>query len=186
MPPDDAQRQHLYDRIEATMDRDAADTFMSFLPPSGEEHATRRDLEAAEARLHARIDQTDAHIDQVEARLTARIDQIETGLTTLTARTDQIETTLTTRMDQIETKLTTRMDQIETKLTTLTARMDQLDASVASLQASFTTEIAAVEHRLIATLHAELAAQTRWMLTAFVTSLLAFGSLIVAATQLAA
>ncbi len=79
MPLTESQRQHLAQQLEAAMDRDAAVTVLSILPPAGEEIATKRDLKDATDGLRHDLGQqltTMQHsIDSLEQRLVIRMHQ---------------------------------------------------------------------------------------------------------------
>jgi len=73
-------RHQLYRRLEEVLGPGEATTLMEHLPPVGwADVATRRDLDALEARVNARI-------DAVETRIDTRIEILETHLDARLAR----------------------------------------------------------------------------------------------------
>jgi hypothetical protein len=69
MVVDDRSRRELYERAEAALGRDGADTMMALLPPVGwADVATKHDLDQAVAMLDQKVDATKRELDaKVEA-----------------------------------------------------------------------------------------------------------------------
>lgn len=70
----EAERIELIHRLEQAVGAKAAATLMEYLPASGwRDVTTTDDLDQTEARLNARIDQVEAHIDTAVTRSENRI-----------------------------------------------------------------------------------------------------------------
>jgi hypothetical protein len=81
MPVTEHERHQLFSWFEEHMGSERAATLMSLLPPVGwGDVATRRDIEALEARIDMLGARLDARIDTLEARLDARIDTLDARL----------------------------------------------------------------------------------------------------------
>lgn len=81
MAVDERARRVLFERLEETLGREAADTLMSQLSPTGWADVARRDDVAA---LGGRMDRLEGRMDQLEGRmhrLEGRIDHLATVLT---------------------------------------------------------------------------------------------------------
>ena len=69
MATDERARVALYERLDETLGRGAADTLMGYLPPVGwADVATKQDLAILESRMDARFAQVDARFFEMEAR----------------------------------------------------------------------------------------------------------------------
>ena len=81
MAIDDRSRHELFQRLDEVLGPEAAEVLMSHLPPVGwADVATKRDIDALEARLNLRFEQVDARfevvaerIEKVEERLAGRL-----------------------------------------------------------------------------------------------------------------
>ena len=79
MPLTESPRQHLAEQLEASTDRDAAVSMLSILPASGEELATKRDIDELRVATTRDIDdlrvELGAEISAVEQRLVVAMHQ---------------------------------------------------------------------------------------------------------------
>jgi glutathione S-transferase len=95
MAVSEESRYHLYQRLEEVLGPKEATVLMEHLPPVGwADVATKRDLDALETRLDARLAQMDARFDRVDARLAqmdARFDRVDGRFEEVDARFDRFE-----------------------------------------------------------------------------------------------
>ena len=78
MATDERARVALYERLDETMGRGAADTLMGYLPPVGwADVATKQDLAILEERLGRRIDGLESRLDTRFAQVDARFFELE-------------------------------------------------------------------------------------------------------------
>lgn len=94
-------RHEMYDKLEEVLGRAEAATLMEHLPPVGwADVATKRDLDALEARIEARFERVEARVDARFERVEARFEVIEARFAGIEARFAGIET----RFDVIDAR----------------------------------------------------------------------------------
>ena len=155
MAVSEESRHHLLTVLESTLGKEAAMTLAEHLPPVGwADVATRRDLDALRVEMHHRFEAMDHRFDAMDQRFDA-----------MDRRFEEIDH----RFEAIDH----RFEVIDHRFEAIEHRFDSLEHRTDSLG-----------DRLRAELHESLSAQTRQFTIALVSSVTAFGALVVAVASL--
>jgi exonuclease VII large subunit len=132
MAVDERARHELYRALEELIGQENARTLMDQLP--SDRPATKQDVERVDGKIDAVADRLDAKIDAVADRLDAKIDVVA-------ARLD-------TKIDAVEERLDARIDALE----------ERLDAKIDHVHKQMTTQMEALEHRVVGVMYESVAA----------------------------
>jgi tetrahydromethanopterin S-methyltransferase subunit G len=210
MAVDERSRHDLHSALERTLGRDPAATLMAMLPATGwGDVASRLDLEAVGSRVEAverhlttRMDaferRVDKRIEDLERRVGERMDDLERRvgerMAELEGRVDQriedLERRVGERMDDLERRVGERMAELEGRVG---ERMAELEGRVGEriedlerrIGERMDDKLAALEHRIVATMEARLREQTRTMVFALIGALIALSALAISAAGFA-
>jgi exonuclease VII large subunit len=177
MAVDERSRHDLHSALERTLGRDPAATLMAMLPATGwGDVASRLDLEAVGSRVEAVERHLTTRMDAFERRVDQRIEDLERRVS---ERMDDLERRVGERMAELEGRVGERMAELEGRVD---QRIEDLERRIGE---RMDDKLAALEHRIVATMEARLREQTRTMVFALIGALIALSALAISAAGFA-
>jgi len=114
MAVSEESRHRLYSKLELVLGSEEATVLMEHLPPVGwADVATKRDLDALEARIGGRFEAVDARFEAVDARFEAvdvRFEAVDVRFDALESRMDARFDAMDSRFEALEGRLTAKFE----------------------------------------------------------------------------
>jgi hypothetical protein len=155
MTVEERRRIELFERLTATIGPEATATMFDLIPPPGDDHVTRRDLQGAEERVGVRF-------AELEERLDRRFDEIDHRFEAIDRRFEALDR---------------RFDAIDHRFELVDHRFDEVDLKLDSLRNEL---LAAFRGELVTA----VSGQTRAVIVATATATFGIGGLAVTLAQL--
>ena len=103
---------------------------------------TNARIDRLDARMAAGFDKVDARFDDLEADIDTRFDKVDARFDKVDARFDDLVADIDTRFDKAEADIDTRFDEVDARFDKVDARFDEVDAGFDELNLKLTALIA--------------------------------------------